>query len=162
MQAIVIIKAYLQIMNHQKKSDYQIFEGTSEQAEILNTKIDKFNSDQLSFVGKVEFEKNYLIKNESGDIIAGIRGCFYLRECLYISMLFIGEDKRKQGLGSMLLQTMEQEARSIGIKLIHLDTFDFQAKDFYLKAGYEVFGILDECPSGHKRYYMKKIIRATA
>ncbi|MBV1820626.1 hypothetical protein [Anaerosalibacter bizertensis] len=43
-------------------------------------------------------------------------------------------------------------------KLIHLDTFDFQAKDFYIKHGYEVFGILDDCPSGHKMYYMKKNI----
>ena len=44
------------------------------------------------------------------------------------------------------------------IRLIHLDTFDFQAKDFYLKHGYEVFGVLDDCPKGHKRYYMKKVL----
>ncbi len=42
--------------------------------------------------------------------------------------------------------------------LIHLDTFDFQAKDFYLKHGYDIFGILDECPQKHKRYFMKKFI----
>ncbi|WP_423236642.1 hypothetical protein [Clostridium chromiireducens] len=33
-----------------------------------------------------------------------------------------------------------------------------QAKDFYLKNGYEVFGELDNVPLGHKRYYMKKIL----
>lgn len=42
-------------------------------------------------------------------------------------------------------------------KLIHLDTFDFQAKDFYMKHEYEIFGILDDCPIEHKRYYMKKL-----
>lgn len=41
---------------------------------------------------------------------------------------------------------------------IILDTFDFQAKNFYIKQGYEIFGILDNCPEGHKRYYMKKNI----
>jgi hypothetical protein len=29
---------------------------------------------------------------------------------------------------------------------------DFQAKDFYKKNGYEVFGELDNVPDGHKRY----------
>jgi GNAT superfamily N-acetyltransferase len=140
------------------KSDYKLFESTSDEAEILNSKMDKFNAQQLSFIGDVEYEKNYLIKNKTGDIIAGIRGCFYLRECLYISLLFIDEDKRKQGLGSILLRTIEQEAKSVNIRLIHLNTFDFQAKDFYIKHGYEVFGILDDCPKGHKRYYMKKIL----
>ena len=27
---------------------------------------------------------------------------------------------------------------------------------FYLKHGYEIFGILEDCPKGHKRYYLKK------
>ena len=35
---------------------------------------------------------------------------------------------------------------------------NFQAKDFYIKHGYEVFGVLDDCPKGHKRYYMKKVL----
>jgi hypothetical protein len=34
----------------------------------------------------------------------------------------------------------------------------FQAKDFYLKHEYEVLGILDDCPKGHKRYYMEKVL----
>jgi hypothetical protein len=42
--------------------------------------------------------------------------------------------------------------------LSHLDTFDWQTKEFYLKHGYEVFGVLDDCPPGHKRYYMKKVL----
>ena len=49
--------------------------------------------------------------------------------------------------------------REKGCHLIHLDTFDFQAKDFYIKHGYEVFGVLDECPKKHKRYYLKKLIK---
>jgi hypothetical protein len=39
----------------------------------------------------------------------------------------------------------------------HLDTFDWQAKEFYEHLGYEVFGILENCPRGHNRYYMKKV-----
>ena len=45
-----------------------------------------------------------------------------------------------------------------GAKLIHLDTFDFQAKEFYEKQGYIVFGILENCPEKHYRYYLKKVL----
>ncbi len=43
--------------------------------------------------------------------------------------------------------------------LAHLSTFDFQAKNFYIKHWYEVFGILENSPEGHCRYYLKKVIK---
>lgn len=137
-------------------SSYKISEISEEQFTLIDNKIDQFNAAQLSFTGTTQFYKNYVIYDEEDNIIAGINGCFYLRECLYISILFVNEDKRGQGLGRFLLEFMEQEAKKENIQLIHLDTFDFQAKDFYLKYGYEIFGVLDDCPQGHKRYYMKK------
>lgn len=33
-------------------------------------------------------------------------------------------------------------------------------KDFYIKHGYEVFGVLDDCPKGHKRYFFNKIFNS--
>lgn len=58
-----------------------------------------------------------------------------------------------------MLNKIEEEAKEAGVELIHLDTFDFQAKEFYLKHGYEVFGTLENCPLDHKRYYMKKNLK---
>ena len=63
---------------------------------------------------------------------------------------------RGQGLGSILLGEVEREAMEKGCHLVHLDTFDFQAKEFYEKNGYSVFGTLEDCPKGHVRYYLKK------
>lgn len=40
---------------------------------------------------------------------------------------------RKQGLGAKLLQEIEQIAIEKNCTLVHLDIFDFQAKDFYVK-----------------------------
>ena len=51
-------------------------------------------------------------------------------------------------------------AKEGNCSLMHLDPFDFQAKEFYEKNGFEVFGILENCPPGHTRYYMKKEIGA--
>lgn len=60
--------------------------------------------------------------------------------------------------GSLLLARVEENAKECGAHLVHLDTFDVQAKDFHLKNGYEVFGVLDDCPKGHKSYYVKKVL----
>ena len=49
---------------------------------------------------------------------------------------------RKDDHGSTLLKEVEKIAKEKGCKLVHLDTFDFQAKDFYLKRGYEIFDVL--------------------
>lgn len=144
-------------MNKKPLSSYDLCLATAEEAEILNEKIDLFNSEQLSFHDKFEELRNYVIKGQ-GNIIAGIRVVLYLNECMFISVLFVEEQHRGKGLGTRLLKHAEEQAKSIGIRLVHLDSFDFQAKDFYLKQGYEIFGVLNDCPKGHKRYFLKKEI----
>jgi GNAT superfamily N-acetyltransferase len=98
---------------------------------------------------------NFIIK-KSDEIIAGINSVITYWNILFISILFVDEKYRGKNIGSLLLRKVEDEAKLKGVTLAHLDTFDFQAKDFYLKNGYEVFGILDDCPKDHKRYYLKK------
>ena len=51
---------------------------------------------------------------------------------------------------------MEAEAIRRGCKGAYLDTFSYQARPFYEKLGYEVFGTLDDYPTGHQRFYMRK------
>lgn len=135
---------------------YDLCQVSSEEAEIINRKIDAFNAKQLTLHSEIEELKNFLIK-DNGCVIAGIRICLYFNECMVINALFVDEQYRGQGLGSWLLQYVEEQAKSLGIRLIHLDAFDFQAKDFYLKHGYEIFGVLEDCPKGHNRYYLKKL-----
>jgi hypothetical protein len=40
--------------------------------------------------------------------------------------------------------------------ILWLDTFSFQARPFYEKLGYEVFGQLEDYPRGHSRYFLQK------
>jgi len=51
---------------------------------------------------------------------------------------------------------MEVEGKKLGAWKAQLDTFSFQAKYFYLKQGYEIFGTLKDFPKGHERYFMFK------
>jgi hypothetical protein len=55
-----------------------------------------------------------------------------------------------------LLTLAEDEARQRGAKNVYLDTFSFQAPDFYKQHGYQVFGELEDFPPGHERYFLTK------
>lgn len=74
----------------------------------------------------------------------------------YINLMFIKPELRGQGYGSQILAQAEAEARQRGAKHAYLDTFSFQAPEFYAKYGYEVFGMLEDFPAGHQRYYLRK------
>jgi GNAT superfamily N-acetyltransferase len=133
--------------------------SNEKETHFIDDKIVAFNKSRVPFTQDNNFVSlNFHIKNESGSVIAGVNSLLYCWGMLYIDVLFVEESYRGQQLGSILLNKVETEAKLMGASLSHLDTFDWQAKDFYLKAGYEIFGVLDECPPGHKRYYMKKIL----
>ena len=50
----------------------------------------------------------------------------------------------------------ERYARERGCTDAFLDAFSFQARAFYEKCGYRVFGILENHPAGHQHYFITK------
>lgn len=141
-------------------SNYIIRESSSEQeADLIVDRIVEYNLSKVP--GKQEVPLlciNRVIEDTNGEIIAGILSNMYCWNCIYIDVLWVKEEYRKDGLGTKLLKELEKIAKEKDCHLIHLDTFDFQAKDFYIRHGYEIFGVLDQCPENHKRYFMKKNI----
>lgn len=141
--------------------NFIIRECSKKEGDFIVDKIVQYNSSQLFIKESTPIIWiNRVIEDPKGDIIGGILCKIYCGSSMYIDVLWIKEEYRKEGLGSKLLKEAEDIGKEKGCHLIHLDTFDFQAKDFYLKYGYEVFGTLDNCPKdNHKRYFMKKEIR---
>lgn len=76
---------------------------------------------------------------------------------MYVDISFVNEAHRGKGFGKRLLDAATSKAKSLGGYMAHLDTFDWQAREFYERQGYAVFGTLENCPPGHQRYYMKKV-----
>lgn len=143
-------------INKLNGEEIQLQASTKAESEWIDSQIDSYNLRQISFSGQhPKVEKNYILKIGE-QIVAGINSVFYFDSVLYIGVLFVNEKYRKLGLGRTLIQTIEDEGKILGANLIHLDTFDFQAKEFYIKQGYEIFGTLNDCPKGHKRFYLKK------
>lgn len=89
--------------------------------------------------------------------LGGLWGHTYL-DWTQVEMLFVPEALRGQGLGSRLLARCEMIARQRGCVGIWLDTFSFQAPDFYLKNGYRTFGVLDAYPAGCSRSFLSKAL----
>jgi GNAT superfamily N-acetyltransferase len=75
---------------------------------------------------------------------------------LHISALWVDKKQRNQGLGGQLLQQAEEEALRRGCLASFVDTFDFQAPDFYERHGYKTWGQLDDLPPGHRRIFFQK------
>lgn len=97
----------------------------------------------------------FVLRTPDQKIVGGLIGATYWN-WLYIDLLFVKEDLRGRGYGHRLLETAEDEARKRGAKNVYLDTFSFQAPDFYKQHGYQIFGELKDFPVGHQRYFFTK------
>ena len=136
---------------------FEIINCVDTDADDICDKLVEYNLSRVPKTQETDFVNIYKkIVNEKGEIIAGCLAKMYCWNVIYVDILWIDEAYRKQGLGSKLLKEIERIAVEENCTLIHLDTFDFQAKDFYIKHGYEVFGVLEDCPKEHCRYYLKK------
>ena len=88
---------------------------------------------------------------------AGLAGAIFGQlawEWMFVAGLFVTDAWRGRGLGSALLSRAEIYAAVQGCGNAWLDTF--QARSFYLRHGWEVFGSLPGYPAGQTRHFMRK------
>lgn len=97
-----------------------------------------------------------VVRDELNDEIIGGLHARVLYRWLFIELLVVPDQTRGQGMGSRLMQMAEDLARERNCVGVWLDTFDFQAPDFYRKHGYSEFGHIDDYPPGHKRFFFQK------
>jgi GNAT superfamily N-acetyltransferase len=95
------------------------------------------------------------IRDAEGAVAGGLWGRFYY-DWLFIELIFVPEDRRGQDLGSALLAMAEAQARAWGAVGVWLDTFSFQARGFYEKRGFTVFGEIADYPAPHRRFFLSK------
>jgi GNAT superfamily N-acetyltransferase len=95
------------------------------------------------------------LRDATGKVVGGLLGEISWG-WLHISTLWLAEDLRRGGYGTQLMAAAEAEAVGRGCHSAFLDTFSFQARPFYERLGYEVFGHLDAYPPGHSRYFLRK------
>jgi GNAT superfamily N-acetyltransferase len=97
-------------------------------------------------------------QDEQGELVGGLiaRSVF---SWLYIELLWVHESHRGRSIGKRLMQRAEQVAVERGCRGVYLNTIGFQARAFYEKLGYSMFGELEDDPPIRTRYYMRRRIR---
>jgi GNAT superfamily N-acetyltransferase len=128
---------------------------TPEMREAIAGRLLEFNS---SRVGNPEPPRPLVLvlsDPASGEILGGLYGWTWM-SYLQVHLLFVPESMRGAGIGRKLMMEAETEAMRRRCSAASLDTFSFQARGFYEKLGYSVFGILHDYPPGHSRFYLTK------
>lgn len=137
----------------------------------MNLEIDDSPSEsdiQFLLSQLAEFNKKYIevktrvplaiwCKNEKQEVIGGATGNTF-GKWLEIKYLWVEESQRKNKVGTTIIQKIEEVAKARGCCYVFVDTYDFQAKPFYLKNGYTEAFVLSEYPLTGKRYYLTKNI----
>jgi GNAT superfamily N-acetyltransferase len=110
-------------------------------------------------IGERDKEFSIFLKNDSGKVFGGIQA-FRDTESVYIDILWVEESLQKRGYGTKLLGAAEQEAIKNGCKFSLVDTWDFQAEEFYLKNGYERIGEIKNYWHEHSKIFLRKKLRS--
>ena len=105
---------------------------------------------------ELEPKDYYLTREEEGRLIALLHAQQVLGN-IHIKALVVDKEHQKKGLGASLLAELEEKAEKVGVNSITLSTKSYQAKDFYIKQGYEIYASLSDVPQkGITKYHFIK------
>jgi GNAT superfamily N-acetyltransferase len=130
-------------------------DASREECSIIGDAVDNFNV-------RVTGDENYypvnqFLRDEAGAIRGGVLADLW-GGWLHVKFLWVEEALRERGYGSQLLQAAEDEARAKGGRNAYVETFSFQARPFYERHSYHVFGELEDHPPGHNYYFLRKAL----
>lgn len=130
------------------------FDVTAQEREAILKPLRAYN---LSHTGQLPFANvGILLRDpDNQEVVGGLFGEISYG-WLFIELLSIPDSMRKQGTGTRLMRAAENVAREKGCTGIWLDTFSFQAPEFYRKQGFSEVGHIADYPPGHQRYFFQK------
>jgi ribosomal protein S18 acetylase RimI-like enzyme len=118
---------------------------------------DRLSEHSDPFLGEAPRRLCLVGRSPDSKIVGGVvgkTGWQYL-EVLY---LWVAEQHRGSGYASDLMHEAESEAVRRGCRHARLDTFGFQALDFYTRLGYREFGRLSGYSGRFDRHFLYKAL----
>lgn len=115
-----------------------------------------FNLQQIPNLNEISL--GLFIRNNNEEIVGGAVAVI-LPSVMQIKYLWLAEGIRGQGIGKDLMQRLENEASARGLQSIALETYTFQAPEFYTKLGFNEVGRYINHPSSgfDKVFYQKNL-----
>ena len=86
----------------------------------------------------------------------GVIMCEMIYDWLYVDYLAVTEAARGSGVGSRLMERVEALAMELGLSGVALDTFRYQAPDYYSARGYVERMVIPGKVHERDRIYMQK------
>jgi GNAT superfamily N-acetyltransferase len=102
-----------------------------------------------------ELPVRFVVRGPGGSVLGGVLGHTKWR-WMYIAKLWVDDSVRGKGFGTRLMKAAEELARQRGCIGVVLDTFEYQARPFYERLGYTLFGTLEGYPPGYRQFYLSK------
>lgn len=96
-------------------------------------------------------------RTPAGDVVGGAVGRTW-GECAELQQLWVASEHRRKGIGSQLVRLYEARARARGCRTLYLETFSFQAPEFYRSLGYRSAAELRGFPDGIVKYLMVRAV----
>ena len=124
--------------------------------QLIGRGLRRFNEAHVSGAGDSTFA--VFLRDTDGVVRGGLLAKAG-RGWLHINTIWVDERVRGQGYGTQLMAAAEAEGLRRGCHSAYLDTFSFQARPFYERCGYKVFGTLEDFPAGYQRFFMRKALR---
>ncbi len=113
----------------------------------------QFTRDAVPLLDNQDFAA--LVADAAGHVVGGLIASSRWSG-FHVEMIALPGVLRGMGIGTQLLNLAEQEARRRKCHHIFLDTYAFQAKPFYERHGFEVFGEIEGPPPYYPRFFLKK------
>ncbi|TRX58101.1 GNAT family N-acetyltransferase [Thalassomonas sp. M1454] len=132
---------------------------TESDLETISKGIQSFNQrhipDDVVFEADTKFAA--FVRDDDGKVLGGVRATAFWNYCI-LELLWLSDETRGKGVGNKLMDAAESFAKEKGFKYMRTETLSFQAKPFYEKRGYKVYGELVDHPQGHVTFCLVKAL----
>ena len=120
---------------------------------VLAEQVARFNQENMIY--PLEESHMMFVALDDDQFVGGVHGTI-TEDSMYIGWLVVKEEYKGQGIGTNLMQKIEERAKEQNVYSINLGTTGFQAEKFYEKLGYKVFLTKENDPRGYHSYSMVK------
>lgn len=125
--------------------------------------IDSMLDDHAESVGLPFNAQNVYLQatDAGGELIGGLTGYSQLG-WMFIQYLAVAPSGRGKGVGREMMLRAETIAHERGLSGIWVDTYEFQAPEFYFGLGYTEYGRLPKVGDHASRIWLYKLLRGDA
>ncbi len=131
--------------------------------DIINSKLRENNRSKSKWlrenltenINLSSFKQSNFLAFDKDNLIGGAIG-YELYNWYYLDLMYVDESYRNKGVGTRLLKQIDEYVIANNLSGIRTETWDFQAKGFYEKNGFVIFGEISNCPPGTIEYHLKK------